>query len=169
MNIEEALQNAGRDLITAFRQRLEQPIPKAAPAGGYNSPTTASGDLSKSLRLDTQSSPHEVSLEIYAVPHWRFADRGRPGGGFPPIERLVEWSLDKGLEFEDMQARRSFAFVLGRRIAQKGTLPDHSKFFQNTLPPWAENLPERLAPALRDWVDGEVKAVFKEVRQDPNK
>ena len=169
MEIEEELHRAARDLIASFRQRLDEPIPKAAPGGAYNSPTNASGELDRGLRHEVKTSPNELVLEIYAPPHWRFADRGRPAGGMPPVQRLVDWSLDKGLDFENMQERRSFAFLLGRRIAKQGTLPQHSEFFQRAFPSWSESLPERLAPALAGWLRGEMRAVVEQFQQDPKK
>lgn len=48
---------------------------------------------------------------------------GRPPGnvpaGFSAI--LEQWSRDKGLQFETESKRRSFAYLLGRKIAREGT------------------------------------------------
>lgn len=48
---------------------------------------------------------------------------GRSGGsvpyGFTAI--LEQWSRDKGLVFESESRRRSFAYLLGRKIAKAGT------------------------------------------------
>ena len=48
---------------------------------------------------------------------------GRPGGkvpsGFTAI--LEQWSRDKGLQFQSDRERRTFAYLLGKRIQREGT------------------------------------------------
>jgi hypothetical protein len=39
---------------------------------------------------------------------------------------LVQWSRDKGIGFGSERERRSFAYLLGRRIAREGTLRHRS-------------------------------------------
>lgn len=39
---------------------------------------------------------------------------------------LEQWSRDKGLVFESESRRRSFAWLLGRKIQREGTLRSHS-------------------------------------------
>lgn len=49
---------------------------------------------------------------------------GRPGGPVPKgfTQILYEWSIAKGIPFEKESRRRSFAYLLGRRIQREGTL-----------------------------------------------
>lgn len=49
---------------------------------------------------------------------------GREGGAVPMnfTAILEQWSRDKGIVFENDRQRRSFAYLLGRRIAREGTL-----------------------------------------------
>ena len=45
----------------------------------------------------------------------------------PTFARVLEqWSRDKGLVFESESRRRSFAWLLGRKIQREGTLRSHS-------------------------------------------
>lgn len=45
----------------------------------------------------------------------------------PTFARVLEqWSRDKGLVFESESRRRSFAWLLGRKIQRDGTLRSHS-------------------------------------------
>lgn len=49
---------------------------------------------------------------------------GRESGAVPTgfTAILEQWSRDKGIAFENDKQRRSFAYLLGRRIAREGTL-----------------------------------------------
>lgn len=49
---------------------------------------------------------------------------GRPGGSVPRgfTEILADWSRAKGIAFNSERDRRSFAYLLGRRIQREGTL-----------------------------------------------
>lgn len=49
---------------------------------------------------------------------------GRPGGTVPKgfTQILYEWSIAKGIPFDKDSRRRSFAYLLGRRIRREGTL-----------------------------------------------
>lgn len=49
---------------------------------------------------------------------------GRPGGPVPKgfTQILYEWSIAKGIPFDKDSRRRSFAYLLGRRIRREGTL-----------------------------------------------
>ena len=49
---------------------------------------------------------------------------GRPGGPVPKgfTQILYEWSIAKGIPFDKDSRRRSFAYLLGRRIQREGTL-----------------------------------------------
>lgn len=49
---------------------------------------------------------------------------GRPGGNVPKgfTQILYEWSIAKGIPFDKDSRRRSFAYLLGRRIRREGTL-----------------------------------------------
>lgn len=48
---------------------------------------------------------------------------GRAGGNVPKgfSEILLQWSRDKGLNFETESRRKSFAYLLARKIAREGT------------------------------------------------
>ena len=49
-------------------------------------------------------------------------EEGRDPGKLPYdfISILEKWSIDKGLQFSSPQERRSFAYLLGRRIERSG-------------------------------------------------
>jgi len=46
---------------------------------------------------------------------------GRAPGKFPPIESIIEWIKVKNIQKRDNISDRSLAFIIARKIAQKGT------------------------------------------------
>jgi hypothetical protein len=81
----------------------------------------ASTDFIKSVSSQVLFSTTEYFVEIgsdnIAAP---FIEKGRRAGGFPPVDRIYKWMVDKGLN-----ATRSGAFLIARKIAERGYEPRH--------------------------------------------
>lgn len=87
---------------------------------------TASGSLSDSIEFKLRADGFNVSM----LPYWVQVDEGRKAGKFPPLDKIKEW-----LTYPRVQDRFTFgredlfdeskidglAFVIGRKIAEKGT------------------------------------------------
>lgn len=91
---------------------------------------------------------------------------GREGGavpmGFTAI--LEQWSRDKGIVFENERQRRSFAYLLGRRIAREGTLRHKQPVDVYTT--IAENAAKDAAKDVADIVSSVLVSVIKTETQD---
>ena len=83
----------------------------------------ASGRTLESFQHVANIDADKVTLDIQAAEHTEYVDRGRGPGGFPPPDRILQWIDDKGLgaEFDREYKKRSFAFLIGRKIAAEGT------------------------------------------------
>lgn len=75
----------------------------------------ASGRSAESLRDDV--TPNFGRL--YGVAYFEFQRRGRRPGGFPPIDAILQWIKDKGIQADIPD--KSLAFLIARKIAKKGT------------------------------------------------
>lgn len=87
---------------------------------------TASGELQESIEIRVRKNGFSISMLDY----WVFVDEGRKPGGMPPLDRIAQW-----LTYPRVQDRFTFgredlfdeskiqglAYVIGRKIAQKGT------------------------------------------------
>ena len=103
-------------------ERLSQAVAEiqaAMAAGNIN----ASGRTSASFRvLETEDGLQLVGGGKDTAPIATLEVGRRPGNvpaGFTAI--LEQWSRDKGLQFETESKRKSFAYLLGRKIAREGT------------------------------------------------
>ena len=103
-------------------ERLSQAVAEiqASMASGN---INASGRTSASFRVvDTGDGLQLVGGGKDTAPIATLEVGRRPGNvpaGFTAI--LEQWSRDKGLQFETESKRRSFAYLLGRKIAREGT------------------------------------------------
>ena len=98
-----ALEDKGQEGVELFRLALSE--------RGVN----ASGMLSSSARFELQPT----ALVWYAIGYVEYVDNGRQPGGLPPITRIEQWILDKGIAFEG--SLRSFAWAIAKTIAANGT------------------------------------------------
>ena len=98
-----ALEEKGQEGVELFRLALSE--------RGVN----ASGMLSSSARFELQPT----ALVWYAIGYVEYVDNGRAAGGLPPITRIEQWILDKGISFEG--SLRSFAWAIAKTIAANGT------------------------------------------------
>lgn len=86
----------------------------------------ATGNTSKSFRVERYDGG--IRLVMGGAPEktapLQTLEVGRPGGPVPKgfTQILVEWSIAKGIPFDKESRRRSFAYLLGRRIQREGTL-----------------------------------------------
>jgi hypothetical protein len=78
----------------------------------------ASGKWADSLEVVGGS--YEVSL--MGLQYSQQLETGREAGGFPPIETIKKWILDKGVFAQALQTIKlsSLAFLIARKIARDG-------------------------------------------------
>lgn len=90
---------------------------------------------------------------------------GRGGGAVPYgfMAILEQWSIDKGLSFETAARRRSFAYLLARKIAREGThrhaFPED--VYSGTVQVAAADIRENIAKGVGKVVISEVVHSFK--------
>ena len=105
--------------IVTILERCKKEIQAAMAAGGVN----ASGRTSASLKVETYAGGVRLVSSGEKIAPFETLETGRKAGkvpfGFTAI--LVQWSKDKGIEFAKESKRRSFAFLLGRKIKKEGT------------------------------------------------
>ena len=92
----------------------------------------ASGKVSESFVIENMGNG--MVLSNGSMPLSVLQDGREPGKvpyGFTDI--LYKWSLDKDIKFSSDSERRSFAYLLGRRIAEQGIEGDPDKWITELL------------------------------------
>lgn len=118
--------NSSIDSIDTIREQVAQRLQSAMSeiqasmaANGIN----ASGRTSASIKVRVESDAVQLVAGGENAAPFATVEVGRAGGkvpaGFTAI--LEQWSRDKGLQFDSDSRRKSFAYLLGRKIAREGT------------------------------------------------
>lgn len=133
----------GSDIVVRELQDLAQRIADNIARNGQ----TASGKTARSLEV------REGSDEVVLLGRKAFGtmETGRRGGGvprsFPAI--LYQWSLDKGISFDTDRERRSFAYLLAKKIQKEGTQlfrdGGRADVYSNEIPKTIDNIARKLA------------------------
>ena len=82
----------------------------------------ASGDSLDSYEVEiTKKNQVEIRMADYVK--FSVAGRGRhPGGGFPPVNDIVDWIETKGIQVPDEMTLEGFAFIIARKQFEEGNL-----------------------------------------------
>lgn len=117
------IQDITNDFCTELRNRLS------------NNNTDASGKLSKSIKGIVKQSGKWVTISIQMEDYWRYVEDGTKPH-FPPIDAIKKWIsvkpvLPRPLKNGKLPTTNQLAYLIGRKIAKKGTLPQ--PFLKPTL------------------------------------
>lgn len=110
------------DIVIEVLEEAKQRIQDNMAAKDIN----ASGRTSRSFRVERYNGGVRLVMGGTGEPTapLETLEMGRPAGPIPSnmTDILVQWSKDKGIPFDRESQRRSFAYLLGRRIEREGTL-----------------------------------------------
>lgn len=110
------------DIVIEVLEEAKQRIQDNMAAKDIN----ASGRTSRSFRVERYNGGVRLVMGGTGEPTapLETLEVGRPAGPIPSniTDILVQWSRDKGIPFDRESQRRSFAYLLGRRIEREGTL-----------------------------------------------
>ena len=110
------------DIVIEVLEEAKQRIQDNMAAKDIN----ASGRTSRSFRIERYNGGVRLVMGGTGEPTapLETLEVGRPAGPIPSnmTDILVQWSRDKGIPFDRESQRRSFAYLLGRRIEREGTL-----------------------------------------------
>ena len=144
-------------------ERLSQAVAEiqAAMAEGN---INASGRTSASFRVvETEEGLQLVGGGHDTAPIATLEVGRRPGNvpaGFTAI--LEQWSRDKGLQFETESKRRSFAYLLGRKIEREGTqrYREPQNVYSSITRQAADDIGEMIKGMLASVITGDVLHTF---------
>lgn len=106
-----------KDILSGFGQQIVDQLKtdikekRVTKYGAVN----ASGDLANSVRFEVT----DRGLKVFAEDYIYYLEHGRKPGKFPPLDSIKQWIEEKNLTFDI--PIDSLAFLIGRKIARKGT------------------------------------------------
>lgn len=116
-----------------------------------NNGQTASGRTARSLEVVDEND----SIALYGRKAFGTMETGRKGGRVPRnfSDILYQWSLDKGIAFYDERERRSFAYLLAKKIQKEGTElfreGGRADVYSNEIQQTVENITQRISMSLQ--------------------
>lgn len=146
--LQQILHRYGEFIVEKLRTAIkEKPVTRF---GAVN----ASGDLAASVRYEVNAR----GLKVFAADYIYNVEYGRAPGKFPPREAILSWIENKRLSFDI--PINSLAFLIGRKIAQKGTVA----FQQGGTDLVADVITPTLLEEIRqEFAEGLIKEIRSEI------
>lgn len=112
-NLERELNEYVRIFKQKYKENLE------------DSGRKASGNLLGSIVLNIVSFGTTLKVQLNVADYYWYVENGRNGGKFPPMDKIMQWIDDKGIEPYPssngvLPTQRQLAFLIGRKIAREG-------------------------------------------------
>lgn len=122
------LEKALKDYADAISEGYKENLSKSG--------RRATGNLITSINSKVNVDGNEFEIELQLADYWYYVENGRSAGGFPPIDKILEWIRVKPiLPHPDSRGKlpteNQLAFLIGRKIANEGF--DGSNDLENTL------------------------------------
>lgn len=112
-HLQEALAQYGQAIADRYKENLEV------------SGRRATGNLITSV--NTMVTVNELSfvIELQLEDYWKYVEEGRKAGGFPPVNKILEWIkvkpiLPTPMANGKLPTERQLAYLIGRKIANEG-------------------------------------------------
>lgn len=122
--------------------------------------SNASGDLAKSIKGNVKVNGKWVEISVSMEDYWKYVEYGRKPGKFPPIDAIKMWIdvkpiLPRAINGK-LPTKPQLAFLIARKIAQKGIKP--KPFLYNTMDKFklVENLYDVVAEELQKQIQNEL-------------
>lgn len=111
--LQEALAQYAQAIADQYKTNLE------------SSGRRASGELISSVNTKVTVDGNEFVIELQLEDYWKYVEEGRGPGGFPPVNKILEWiKLKPILPYPDKNGKlpteNQLAFLIGRKIANEG-------------------------------------------------
>lgn len=112
-NLEKALKDYADAIRDQYKDNLERDNRRAT------------GNLITSINSKIEVNGNEFEIQLQMADYWYYVENGRGAGGFPPINKILEWIRVKPiLPHPDSRGKlpteNQLAFLIGRKIANEG-------------------------------------------------
>ena len=116
----------------------------------------ASGRTSASFHVETYPNGARLVMGGEKTAPLQTLEVGRPGGNVPKgfTAILEQWSRDKGIPFNTDRERRTFAYFLGKRIKEEGTLRNkaHVDVYSSVVTKAAEQIKKDIVVSMTAFI-----------------
>lgn len=123
ITIQEALVRVGEELKQAMIAQLKS-------NGSYNT-----GYLGNSITYEVRQNQYEYDLIRTMLKYGDYVDQGigRGPGKQPPVTAIIEWLQFKRIPVPTSMSIEAFAFIIARKIGERGTHPKPRPFIAPSI------------------------------------
>jgi len=123
ITLEQALVKVGEELKAAMQNELKS-------NGSYNT-----GDLSNSIDYEVLQNGDGYQLARRMLAYGNYVDQGigRRPGKMPPQQDIIDWIDLKRIPIPTGLQKETFAFLIARKIGDKGTNPRPRPFINPSI------------------------------------
>lgn len=112
-HLQQALAQYGDAIADRYKTNLE--------ASGRR----ATGNLITSVNTIVDVNGNEFAIELQLEDYWYYVENGRGPGGFPPVNKILEWIRVKPILPQPdangkLPTENQLAYLIGRKIANEG-------------------------------------------------
>ncbi len=157
--VEQIMTNLGATIERELKSEIM--TKKVTRFGAVN----ASGKLAKSIRFEADKN----GVRVFANDYFYYLENGRKPGKRPPRNVIKEWLQVKGIKPQGKITLDSLAFLIQRKIGEKGTIIHQqggSRLLEDVVTKeLIDNVKVQLMMAFRN---NFVKAAFSNVIKNPS-
>lgn len=112
-HLQEALAQYAQAIADKYKDNLE------------SSGRRATGNLITSVNTTVDVNGNEFAIELQLEDYWYYVENGRGAGGFPPVNKILEWIKVKPILPQPdangkLPTENQLAYLIGRKIANEG-------------------------------------------------
>ena len=149
-NVKAVLNKFGKLLVEEYRNNLTEKNVNASYAL-YNS---------ISYVVESNVTNFEVTLNLEE--HWKYIEKGRKAGKFPPINKIEKWVeikpvIPRPMANGKLPTTKQLAFLISRKIALEGIKP--RPLLQQSIDEVFDEIKERLEEALIKDIESEFEII----------
>lgn len=142
INVKSYLWKYGSQVVAEMRTRLK------------NQGKIATGKLYDSLGFKILQNADKIELSFTSVNYMKYVDKGRRPGKFPPIKKIRQWCIVKGIP-------TSAAYPIARKISQVGIRP--TNFFSISTKRRMSQFTKNFEAAYKMDVESAMSEVIREI------
>lgn len=166
------------DVLDEYGQRLVSELRDNLEFGRHIS----SGELSSSIRYKSTILGSIYYWELFMADYWKFVDKGRRPGKYPPKSAILNWMTNKRIGSfirgkgankavkggsvlaTNFMEQKRIAYLIQRKIAKRGT--PATNFYTNAMKPNHAGDVKNLESDLSDLLKKDIKVTIEEIKDE---
>lgn len=153
-NLTQVLNDFGKFLVEEYKDNL------------ILNDKNASDELYKSVSYRVKKGKDSYSVNLELNDYWKYIERGRKAGKWPPISAIEKWIevkpvLPRPMANGKLPTTKQLAFLISRKIGLEGIVPQ--PLLQKSLDDVMYVMMEFIEEAIVKDMENEFELAFKEV------